>query len=177
MGRGATACSSCRRGERRSPRHAGLPGPPLGVPARPGPSPPPRRASGHDLPAPPAPAAGPARPFIASPPQRSPGSAFPPAAPLSRSRPRPPSAPPSPPPGPAAGCPCQQPAATGTETRPVLRTLLHREGCGGHLGKPHAPVWPAEPRPGFGCRCLRPSPRLRPGRGRVPVSCSRAAWL
>lgn len=85
--------------------------------------------------------------------------------------------PPLPPPGPAAGCPCQQPAATGTETRPVLRTLLHREGCGGHLGKPHAPVWPAEPRPGFGCRCLRPSPRLRPSRGRVPVSCSRAAWL
>lgn len=47
-----------------------------------------------------------------------------------RSRPRPPGAPP------AAGCPCQRPPATGTETRPLLRTLLHREGCGGRPGKP-----------------------------------------
>lgn len=56
--------------------------------------------------------------------------------------------------------PCKQPPATRTETRPVLRTLLHCKGCGdprlpaaGTQGSPHAPVWPAEPQPGHGCLC------------------------
>lgn len=97
-----------------------------------------------------------------------------------RSRSRPPGAPP------AAGCPCQRPPATGTETRPLLRTLLHREGCGGRPGKPtRRSGQQSRGRASAACardRVLRPpragepQPGTRPGRRCEPSHGWEPAW-
>lgn len=139
----------------------GGPGLPLGVSARLRlrPSPPPRRVSGHNLPAPPAPGApgGGSRTAL----HRLVLAAFPPrgctphpgsTAPLPY-----PSSPPVPPEPPT------RPRAPATSSAAGAEDFIALRGLRRARGEAPALVWPAEPRPGRGCRLLgaaRPSPRL-----------------
>lgn len=155
----------------------GGPGLPLGVSAwlRLRPSPPPRRVSGHDLPAPPALGAlgGGSRTAL----HRLVPAAFPPRG----CTPRPSSAAPLPYPfsPPAPPEPPTRPRAPATSSAAGAEDFIALRGLRRARREAPALVWPAEPRPGRGCWVLHDralgSPRPCAGKVRPGDTAGRAS--